>query len=162
MQYSTTKVFLKIVKSKIRFMQVLTLTWNCKNAFHHKTRLVVRFAMENQLFASTNADLSFFCSWATGAKTKGNQRLWIKVFNPSKKIEKSARKKKWAWKNNAGVKRKKMPEKKSPKWPKRVSRALFIFKGKKKIKHRANPSQNTSFLVFYSQKPILSNCQLWL
>ena len=93
MQYSTTKVFLKIVKSKIRFMQVLTLTWNCKNAFHHKTRLVVRFAMENQLFASTNADLSFFCSWATGAKTKGNQRLWIKVFNPSKKIEKSARKK---------------------------------------------------------------------
>ena len=55
-----------------------------------------------------------------------------------------------------------MPEKKSPKWPKRVSRALFIFKGKKKIKHRANPSQNTSFLVFYSQKSILFYCQLWL
>ena len=75
----------RVLRSKIRFMQVLTLIWNCKNAvFHRKTRLFVRFAVENQLFASTKGIL-FFCSWATGAKPNGHRGPNPMAFSTKKK-----------------------------------------------------------------------------
>ena len=69
----------RVLRSKIRFMQVLTLIWNCKNAvFHRKTRLFVRFAVENQLFASTKGILFFLLmghwgqtQWPSGPEPHG-------------------------------------------------------------------------------------------
>ena len=59
MQYSTTKhLFLSVLPWKTRSVQVSTMTWNWTNAvFHHKIRLFVRSAVENQLRTSANSDL---------------------------------------------------------------------------------------------------------